>query len=75
VIGPALRRDAKTFMDAVRALPHERLIAPPVAINAGGKEIAIPEGAFTLTYNYLIGGEEVDIITVDDVIVTIRKNP
>ncbi len=75
VIGPALRRDAKTFMDAVRALPHKRLIAPPVAINAGGKEIAVPEGAFTLTYNYLIGGEEVDIITVDDVIVTIRKNP
>jgi len=75
VIGPALRKDAKAFMDAVRALPPERLIVPPALIRAGGKEITVPEGAFMLTYHYLVGGEEVDIITVDDVIVTIRKNP
>ena len=75
VIGPALRKDAKAFMDAVRALPPDRLTTPLATVTAAGKEIPVPEGAFSLQFNYLVGGERVDVITVDDVIVTIRKSP
>jgi valyl-tRNA synthetase len=75
IIGPVLRKDAKAFMDAVRALPPEQLISPPVSLHVGGKEIPVPEGAFSLQFNYLVGGELVDVITVDDVIVTVRKIP
>ncbi len=75
VIGPALRKDAKAFMDAVRALPPGQLVNPPPSVMVAGREIPVPEGAFSLQYTYLVGGERVDVITVDDVIVTVRKNP
>jgi valyl-tRNA synthetase len=75
VIGPALRKDAKAFMDAVRALPPDELPSPPVSVHAGGKDIPVPDGAFSLQSRYLVGGELVDVITVDDVIVTVRKYP
>jgi valyl-tRNA synthetase len=75
VIGPALRKDAKAFMDAVRALPPDELTSPPVSVHAGGKDIPVPDGAFSLQSRYLVGGELVDVITVDDVIVTVRKYP
>ncbi|NYT17003.1 MAG: valine--tRNA ligase [Methanomicrobiales archaeon] len=75
VIGPALRKDAKAFMDAVRTLPPGQLTTPPDTVTVGGREMAVPEGAFSLQFNYLVGGERVDVITVDDVIVTVRKSP
>ena len=75
VIGPLLRKDAKAFMDAVRALAPEQLINPPASLHVGGKEITVPEGAFSPQFTYLVGGELVDVITVDDVIVTVRKSP
>jgi valyl-tRNA synthetase len=59
----------------VRALPPEQLTSPPAAVNVGGKEITVPDGAFSLQFNYLVGGERVDVITIKDVIVTVRKNP
>ena len=75
VIGPALRKDAKAFMDAVRALPAEALAQPISRIDIGGKEVDVPAGAFSLQSMYMIGGARVDLITVGDVIVTVQKNP
>jgi valyl-tRNA synthetase len=75
VIGPALRKDAKAFMDAVRALPTESLANPPARINIGEKQVEIPPGSFSQQSTYLVGGARVDLITVGDVIVTVQKNP
>jgi valyl-tRNA synthetase len=75
VIGPALRKDAKAFMDAVRALPPESLANPPARINIGEKQVEIPPGSFSQQSTYLVGGARVDLITVGDVIVTVQKNP
>lgn len=75
IIGPVLRKDAQAFMDTVRALPPEQLTSPPASLHVSGKEIPVPDGAFSLQCNYLVGGEIVDMITVDDVIVTVRKSP
>ncbi|MDN7023967.1 valine--tRNA ligase [Methanoculleus sp. FWC-SCC1] len=71
VVGPALRKQAKAFMDAVRALPPEQLTNPPRAVSAGGEEIPVPENAFSPKMAYRVAGEEVDVLTVGDVIVTI----
>ncbi|MCE5298384.1 MAG: valine--tRNA ligase [Methanoregulaceae archaeon] len=75
VIGPALRKDAKAFMDAVRALPGEILANPPAMISIGGKQVEVPAGSFSQQSTYMVGGESVDLIMVDDVIVTVQKNP
>ena len=75
VIGPALRKDAKAFMDAVRALPPEALAQPISRIDIGGKEVEVPAGSFSRQSMYMIGGARVDLITVGDVIVTVQKHP
>jgi valyl-tRNA synthetase len=73
VIGPALRKKAKAFMDAVRALPKDQLISPPLAILVDGEEIAVPTGAFSPKFVYMLGGEQVDVVNVGDVIVTVQR--
>jgi valyl-tRNA synthetase len=75
VIGPALRKDARGFMDAIRALPPGQLANPPATVSVGGKEIPVPDGAFRQISEYSVEGERVDVITVDEVIVTVRKSP
>jgi valyl-tRNA synthetase len=75
VIGPALRKDAKAFMDAVRALPGDLLSNPPAMIDIGGKQVEVPANSFSQQTEYLVGGARVDMITVGDVIVTVQKNP
>jgi len=75
VIGPVLRKDAGEFMKAAKALPQALHENPPLSLDIGGKEIAVPEGAFSLQYTYLEAGEQVDVLTVDDVIVTIHTTP
>jgi valyl-tRNA synthetase len=62
-------------MDAVRALPKEALAHPPSRIDIGGKEVLVPAGSFSQQSIYMVGGEQVDLITVGDVIVTVQKNP
>ncbi|NLA31570.1 MAG: valine--tRNA ligase [Methanomicrobiales archaeon] len=71
VIGPALRKLARPFMDAVQALPPEDLRNPPGALMVNGEEIAVPPGAFTPKVAYRVAGEEVDVLTLEDVVVTI----
>ena len=71
VIGPALRKLARPFMDAVQALPPEDLRNPPGALMVNGEEIAVPPGAFTPKVAYQVAGEEVDVLTLKDVVVTI----
>ena len=71
VIGPALRKMARPFMDAVQALPPEDLRNPPGALMVNGEEIAVPPGAFTPKVAYRVAGEEVDVLTLKDVVVTI----
>jgi len=39
------------------------------------RDIPVPPGSYELRTEYLVEGEKVDVITVDDVIVTVRKNP
>jgi valyl-tRNA synthetase len=73
VIGPAFRKQAKAFMDAINALSEQDLLIPPSTIHIDGVEMAIPDDAFTPRFAYTVGGESVDVITLgDEVIVTIR---
>jgi valyl-tRNA synthetase len=73
VIGPSLRNRAREFMDAVRALPPEQLENPQDTVTVDGEEITVPRGAFSPLFSYMEEGALVDVITVGDVIVTIRK--
>ena len=75
VIGPRLRKDAGAFMNAARALPPALQENPPSTLDIGGREIEVPPGAFSLQYTYLERGEQVDVLTVDEVIVTIHTSP
>ncbi len=75
VIGPALRRLARPFMEAVKALPPEDLRSPPTTVTVNGEEISVPEEAFTPKLAYQVAGEEVDVLTLDDVVVTIGHSP
>jgi hypothetical protein len=38
-----------------------------------GEEIAVPPGAFSPKYAYMVGGEKVDVVNVGDVIVTVQR--
>ncbi len=73
VIGPRLRKKARPFMEAVRALPPELLTNPPATVTVDGEEIPVPPDAFTPKITYRVAGEEVDVISVGDVIVTIGR--
>ncbi|HUU76611.1 MAG TPA: valine--tRNA ligase [Methanoregulaceae archaeon] len=73
VIGPTFRKEAAAFMDAVRALPAESLENPPESLEVNGKIVALPDNAFSLIFSYMEAGEKVDVLTVDDVIVTIQN--
>jgi valyl-tRNA synthetase len=73
VIGPAFRKQARAFMDAVRALPPDSLKNPPDSIEVSGNTVEIPENAFSLTYTFMEEGEKVDVLNVGDVIVTIQN--
>ena len=73
VIGPLFRKDAKAFMDAISSLPVELQEKPPESVMVSGAEVKIPENSFSLLYSYMVEGEKVDLITVGDIIVTIRK--
>lgn len=71
VIGPTLRKLARPFMDAVQALPPEQLRNPPATLTVNGEEIPVPPDAFTPKVAYQVAGEEVDVLTLGDVVVTI----
>ncbi|MGA2935137.1 MAG: valine--tRNA ligase [Methanomicrobiales archaeon] len=75
VVGPAFKGRAREFMDAVRRLPPESLENPPAAMILGGGEVPVPAGAFTPNFSYAIGGKDVDVITVGDVIVAVERAP
>ncbi len=71
VIGPALRKQARGFMQAVEALPPELLKSPPATVTVDGEEIPVPADSFTPKVAYRVAGEEVDVLTLGDVVVTI----
>ncbi len=71
VIGPALRKLARPFMEVVKALPPEDLRSLPATLMVNGEEIVVPEEAFTPKLAYQVAGEEVDVLTLEDVVVTI----
>jgi valyl-tRNA synthetase len=73
IVGPAFKGRAREFMDAVRRLPPESLENPPATISLGGKEVSVPAGAFSPSFTYTIGGKDVDIVTVGDVIVAVER--
>lgn len=72
VVGKILRKDAPAFMNAIRALTHKEQQAPPDSVDVDGKMVPVPPGAFSLQYHYLEAGEKVDLLTLDDVTVTIH---
>ena len=72
VVGPAFRKQAQAFMDAVRALPPEQLEHPPRTIQLEGSDVEIPPNSFTPRFSYMEGGAKVDVVTVGGVIVTIQ---
>ena len=67
VIGPALRKGAKGFMQAVEALPADQLQNPPATVIVDGAEVAVPENAFTPKFAYQVEGEAVDVLTIGEV--------
>jgi valyl-tRNA synthetase len=72
IIGPALRGDAKAFMQAVEALPKEQVLSMPKTVMAGDKEIPVPEGSVIPKMSYTVAGAEVEIITAQpDLIITV----
>ncbi|HJK77390.1 MAG TPA: valine--tRNA ligase [Methanocorpusculum sp.] len=73
VVGKTLRSKAGAFMAAVNALPDADKVTPPAAILVDGEETAVPEGAWTTSFVYSVSGEAVDVIMVDDVMITVRK--
>jgi valyl-tRNA synthetase len=74
VIGPAFRKQAQAFMTAIQALPPQQLVNPPKTIILDGSEVGIPENSFSPKFSYVEEGAKVDVITVDNVIVTIAKS-
>jgi valyl-tRNA synthetase len=74
VVGKAFRKDAPAFMAAVRALPKETLAGPLETVELNEAGVAIPAGAFAPVYASLVGGEQVDLVTVGDVLVTVRRS-
>ena len=75
VVGKTLRKDAAAFMEAVQALPKASLAAPIACVVVDGVEVSVPEGAFSPVYATLVGGEQVDVVTIGDVLVTVRRSP
>lgn len=73
VIGPALKKRARAFMEQVRRLPPERLLQPPSSLNIDGEEVEVPENAFTPVFEYVVEGRRVDLLNIGDVIVTIER--
>lgn len=73
VVGKTFRGKAGTFMAAVNALSNADKITPPATILVDGEETAVPEGAWTPSFVYSVSGEAVDVIMVDDVMITVRK--
>ncbi|WP_298669212.1 valine--tRNA ligase [uncultured Methanofollis sp.] len=73
VIGPALRKQAKAFMAAVETLPPEMIVNPPATVVVDGEEVTVPENAFTPTFTYQVEGESVDVLTLGEVTVTLRR--
>ncbi len=74
VVGKAFRKDAPAFMAAVRALPKEALAGNVATVELNGAGVPVPEGAFAPVYASLVGGEQVDLVTVGDVLVTVRRS-
>ena len=74
IIGPAFRKQAQAFMNAVRAWSPEQQANPPETITLEGTSLMVPEGAFSLKYSYMEEGAKVDVISAGDVIVTIARS-
>jgi len=73
IIGPTFRKQAGAVMQAIRDLPIETLKEGITSVRIGDDEIAIPDGAYTLVHSYAIEGEEVDILTIGDIVLAIHK--
>lgn len=74
IIGPALRGQAKAFMQAVEALPKDQILDMPKTVQAGDQDIAVPEGAVIPTMSYTVAGAAVEIITAEEnLIITIEE--
>jgi len=73
VIGPALRKQAGAFMEAVKQLPPEALEAPPSTLRIGDDEVPVPPGSYTPVFSYRIEGAAVDVVTIGDAVVAIRR--
>lgn len=74
IIGPALRGQAKGFMQAVEALPKELLLDMPKTITVGSEEIAIPEGSVIPKMSYTVAGAAVEIIAAEEnLIITVEE--
>jgi valyl-tRNA synthetase len=62
-------------MEAVKALPPEQLENPPATVRIGGEEVPVPPGSFSPVFAYRIGGAAVDVVTIGDAVVAIRRAP
>jgi valyl-tRNA synthetase len=74
VIGPRFKKQARAFMEAVRALPVEQLVQPPRTLSLDGEEITVPEDSFTPLFTYIVEGRRVDLIRIGEMFVTIPQS-
>jgi hypothetical protein len=73
VVGPAFKGKAREFMEVVRRLPPEDLENPPAIITLGREEVPVPPGAFYPAFSHAIGGKDVEVVTLGDVIVAVER--
>ncbi len=73
IIGPQLRGKAKAFMETIEAMPKDQITSLPKTLNIGGEEIAVPVGAVVPETSFTVSGAAVDLISGDDLIITIEQ--
>ena len=74
IIGPVFRKQANSYMNAIRALSDDEKINPPKTVLVDGSEADVLENSYEPVFSYSVAGETVDVLTIsDDVIVTVQK--
>lgn len=74
VVGKTFRRAAPAFMAAVRDLPREVLAGGVDEVVVNGDTFPVPDGAFSPVWASVVDGEQVDLVTLGDVIATVQRS-
>lgn len=73
VVGKTFRGKAKDFMKAAESLADDEKLNAPKKISFGDDVFDVPENAWTVSFEYFVSGETVELITIDDAMITIKR--